>query len=418
MTDYIQRFLDRDLDDLLSELPAVMLVGPRAAGKSTTAARRARTVISLDEPNVAAAFSAAPDVALAAQGTPVLLDEWQEVPDVLGAVKRAVDSRQGAGRFLLTGSVRARVSGATWPGTGRVIQVPMWGLAVAEKVGSLAARRFLSDLFDGVVPARARQPAPALGDYLAEILAGGFPPTVGLGERARSAWLAGYVEELVERDVPALARVRSPRRLGLALRAVALSTAGSPSEATLAEAVGVDARTLGSYLDLLEDLKIIERVPAWYSNRLTRLVKAPKYYLTDSGLAASVIGVGAAAIMRSGDILGRLLDTFVAAQLRPLLSLDQQFLTMHHVRDRGGTHEVDIVVESRRGDVVGIEVKASGRVDQRDARHLVWLRDHLGDQFRFGVVFHTGPLAYPIGERIVALPVAAIWGAGDMPSPE
>ncbi len=416
MESYIPRFLDGDLDALLSELPAVMVVGPRAAGKSTTAARRARSVVHLDDPNVAAAFSAAPDVALAAQATPVLLDEWQEAPDVLGAVKRAVDSRQGAGRFLLTGSVRARVSGATWPGTGRVIQVPMWGLTVAEKSGSLAARTFLADLFDGAVPVGASQPAPDLGYYLAEILVGGFPATVGLSERARSAWLAGYVEELVERDVPALARVRSPRRLGLALRAVALSTAGSPSEATLAEAVGVDARTLGSYLDLLEDLKVIERVPAWHSNRLTRLVKAPKYYLTDSGLAASVIGVEAAAVMRSGDILGRLLDTFVAAQLRPLLSLDQQFLAMHHVRDRGGTHEVDILVESRRGDVVGIEVKAAGRVDQRDARHLVWLRDHLGGQFRFGVVFHTGPLAFPLGERIVALPIAAIWGAG-LPPP-
>jgi predicted AAA+ superfamily ATPase len=130
--EYVPRLVDGMLADLLAQLPAIMLVGPRAAGKTTTARRLARSVVRLDQAGQAAAFRADADVALAAFDEPVLLDEWQEVPEVLGAVKRAVDDDPRAGRFVLTGSVWADMSAATWPGTGRVVRIPLYGLTIRE----------------------------------------------------------------------------------------------------------------------------------------------------------------------------------------------------------------------------------------------------------------------------------------------
>ena len=111
---YLPRLVDSVLRELLAELPAVLVVGPRAAGKTTTAARHAVSLVRLDRPAEAAAFHADPDAALASFDEPVVLDEWQEVPTVLGAVKRAVDTGPRPGRFLLTGSVRADIEAETW----------------------------------------------------------------------------------------------------------------------------------------------------------------------------------------------------------------------------------------------------------------------------------------------------------------
>ncbi len=407
---YVPRFTDSLLAELLDELPAVMINGPRGCGKTTTGLRRARTVVRLDEPRQAAAFAAAPDAALAAASTPVLLDEWQEVPEVLGAVKRAVDAADGPGRYLLTGSVRGRTSGEMWAGTGRVTPVAMFGLTVAEARGSLDARHFLEYLFDP-----ARHPAPALPDapdvpeYVDLALRGGFPEAMNLGDRARGAWFAGYVEQLIQRDAASISPIRAPERLQACLRAVAACTASTPADVTLAEAAGIDVRTVRSYLDLLEDLRVVERLQPWYTNRLTRLVKTAKLHLIDPALMGTLLGVDARAVLLDGHLLGQLLESFVVAQLRPLLALGETPIAMSHLRDRGGEHEIDVVLESRRGEVVAIEVKAAPRVERRDVGHLEWLRDRLGDQFVRGVVLTTGTAGEGLGDRLVSLPIAAIW---------
>src|SRR3954468_10927758 len=144
---YKERAADRLIRELLSELPALLIVGPRATGKTTTASRHAATTIRLDRPGEAAAFQADPDSALRGFEEPVLLDEWQVVPEVLGAVKRAVDADPRPGRFVITGSVRADLEDQTWPGTGRILRVPIWPLAQRE----IAGLRGVQGLFDRII---------------------------------------------------------------------------------------------------------------------------------------------------------------------------------------------------------------------------------------------------------------------------
>lgn len=408
---YVPRLLDELMGELFAQLPALLLTGPRAAGKTTTAARRAVTVVRLDRPAEAQAFVADPDAALRAQPEPVLLDEWQAVPSVLGAVKRAVDANARPGRFLLTGSVRADLDKETWPGTGRLVRLRLYGVTQRELVGPVGARPFIdrlatSDATQFPLPTQV----PDLPGYLSIALQSGFPePSLRLSGRARDAWLEAYLEQLLTRDAPGLAGLRDPSRLRRYFEAVALNSAGLPQDKTLYDAAGIDHRTAASYDGLLSNLFVLDIVPAWTHARFGRLIKAPKRYVVDPALVATALRLDATAILREGGLLGRLLDTFVAAQLRPEVEVSALRPRLFHFREKEGRREVDIVGELGT-DVIGVEVKATAAPRASDAEHLVFLRDRLGPRFLGGAVLHTGPRAFVLTERVLALPICALWG--------
>lgn len=407
---YHPRTIDGLLQELLEDFPAVVITGPRAAGKTTTAARLARSTVRLDRRVEAEAFRADPDSALARQIEPVLLDEWQVVPEVLGAVKRSVDKDSKPGRFLITGSVRASLAAETWPGTGRVQTVSMYGLTVAESQGRPGKQPFL-DVVAAEGTDALRNPAdpPDLAGYLDLALASGYPePLLLRPARSTGRWLASYVEQLITRDAPDLEPGRDPDRLRRYFEALALNTAGFVEQTTLAEAAGVDKRTAAAYEQLLRNLLVVDALPAWTTNRLKRLVRGPKRHLTDVALLAGAVGVDTAAVLRDGVLLGRVLETFVLAQLRAELPVCRTRPRLYHLRQEQGRREVDIVAELGGQRIIGIEVKA-GAPTPADARHLTWLRDEYGDRFLAGIVLHAGPYSYELGDRIGAAPIAALW---------
>ena len=157
---------------------------------------------------------------------------------------------------------------------------------------------------------------------------------------------------------------------------------------------------------------VLELVPAWLNSRLARLVKSPKRYLVDPSLIGAALGLDVAAVLRDGDLLGRLLDTLVVAQLRPELALRPARARLFHAREMNGRRELDLVVELSATPIVAFEVKATAAPSPGDARHLAWVRDRLGDRFVAGAVLHTGPRQYSLGPRLVALPIASIWAGG------
>jgi predicted AAA+ superfamily ATPase len=412
MVSYRDRLLDALLAELLQELPAILIVGPRAVGKTTTARRFARTVIRLDRDAEAVAFRADPDVALRGLPEPVLLDEWQAVPSVLGALKRAVDDDPRPGRYLLTGSVRADLEAETWPGTGRLTRVALSGLVGREVTGSVDGPGLFERIAAEGVEAAARTPAdpPDLRGYVEMALAGSFPsPVLHLRATARRRWLDGYLDQILTRDASQVAGDRDPVRLRRYFEALASNTAGVVEDKTLYDAAGINARTAAAYDRLFTNLFVVEAVPAWMTNRLKRLARSPKRYVVDPGLVSAALRVDTDGVMRDGNLLGRILDSFVMAQIRGEISVSASRLRAYHLRQQQGRHEMDIVLEAADGRVIGVEVKAEAAPTVRSARHLAWLRDELGDRFIAGVVLHTGPRPYALGDRLSALPISTLW---------
>jgi hypothetical protein len=374
----------------------------------TTSARHASTIVRLDRPAKAAAFRADADAALRGLGEPVLLDEWQAVPEVLGAVKRAVDADSRPGRYLLTGSVPADLEAATWPGTGRVVRVVMYPFTVAERLEHQAV-----PLVDRILAGEELQAAshtPDLRDYVDLALRGGFPEaTLELGEGARIRWIEGYVDQLLTRDALTIGNRRDPARLRRYFEAYALSSAGLADHKTIYDAAGINRKTALAYEQLLVNLMVVDHLPAWTSNRVKRLTRAPKRYLVDASLLGGALGVDTNTVLRDGDLLERLLDTFVTAQLRAEATVAAARPRLYHARQEQGRHEVNVVVELGGQRVIGIEIKSTSAPSQGDARHLRWMKDQLGDRFLSGVILHTGPDTYLLDERIVAAPISTLW---------
>lgn len=413
---YLPRLVDGLLDDLMRGLPAVLVVGPRACGKTTTAGRHVQDSLRLDRPADADLVRADPDVALRSRSTPLLVDEWQLVPDVLGAVKRAVDDGAGAGRFIITGSAQTDLTGAGWPLTGRAVRLPMWGLSQREIIGDPTAPSILDRLAEDGLPALRpppRRPPSRPTDlvgYLDAALRGGLPDAaLQPDERLRRRWLASYVDEVVARDGALIDGSRDPVRLRRYLQAWAANTAGVVEHTTLFEAAEINRLTAVGYDRLLTTLLVVESLPAWSTNRLSRLTSRPKRHLVDPALVGPLLGIDTAGVLRDPSLMGRLLESFVIAQLRPELTVASAEPRLYHLRDRDGRHEVDIVIELADGRIIAIEVKAAATARSEDARHLRWLRERIGDRMICGLVLHTGPHTYAFDDSIGAAPIATLW---------
>jgi uncharacterized protein len=406
---YRPRLVDEVLDDALAGFAAVMVVGPRAVGKTTTAARRVAQVDRLDVPDIAALYRADPDAALRRAARPLLIDEWQEVPEVLGAVKRSVDADSTPGQFILTGRVRVDTDLSTWAGTGRVIRVPMHPLTEAEvedRPGPGLVHRLTTNWLD--LPA---SPAGDIDDCIDRAFRSGFPDLayVARSARQRSMWLSSYLGDLVSRDVSSIGAQRDPERLRRYLEVLALNLAGQPSDQAILRDADLNARTAAAYERELTTLGVIDLVPAWVTNRLKRITKGTKRYFTDTGLAAAAAGVTPADVLRSSDLLGRWFDAFATMQLRGEVATLFPPPRLHHLRVESGRHEVDLVLDLGNGKVFGFEFKAGAAPTLDDAKHLVWLRDEYGKRFVGGVVVHTGQVVTELADRIGAVPISASW---------
>lgn len=420
-TFYRRRVVDNELDELLAGVAAVSLEGPKAVGKTATALRRAATVYRLDDEAERAIVEADPSRLLEGD-RPVLIDEWQRFPASFDRVRRAVDDGAGPGSFLLTGSASPS-DPPTHSGAGRILRVRLRPMTLAER-GVGVASVSLGDLLLGGRPAITGRTDVALQRYVNEILTSGFPGIRGLPGRLQRAQLDGYLERIVDRDFEDLGhQVRRPATLRRWLQAYAAATATSASLETIRDAATSDRgakptrATTQPYRDVLERLWILDPVAAWLPtrNRLARLSSPPKHHLADPALAARLLGVDADALLharpagppipRDGTLLGALFESLVTLCVRVYAQASEA--QIGHLRTWSGDREVDLIVERGR-QIVAFEVKLGQVVDDRDVRHLVWLRNELGDDLADAAVITTGRAAYRRADGIAVIPAALL----------
>jgi predicted AAA+ superfamily ATPase len=405
----LKRHLRPVLEDALADTPAVMLVGARQTGKTTlardlAAGRWAASYVTLDDHSALDAASADPAGFVAGLTGPLVIDEIQRAPALLPAIKASIDRDRRAGRFLLTGSADVlalpRVSESL---AGRMEVATLWPLSQGEMGG--ARERLLDRLLEGHPP----PPAASGGDIVARLLAGGYPEAVAR-ERAdrRRAFFDAYVTTILARDARDLAAVESPGALRRLLHLVAARSASLLNHSEMSRTLGLPVSTLKRYLALLERLFLVQELPAWASNRGKWLARAPKLHVADSGLHAALLGLDAESLGRERQVLGPLLESFVAGELRKQAGWAGTRPSLLHFRTHAG-HEVDLVVEDARGRVVGIEVKASATVTASDLGGLRALAEAAGKSWVQGMVLYLGPKAVPLGPRLTACPVETLW---------
>ncbi len=419
---YTRRVVDAELDELMPGLAALALEGPKAVGKTATASQRAATSYRLDDPQQLEVALADPGRLLEGE-PPILVDEWQHLPESWDLVRRAVDEGATPGRFLLTGSAspleRSKHSGA-----GRIVTVQMRPLTLVER-GVAAPLVSLEELLGGSRPSISGETAVKLEDYVAEILASGFPGLRGLSGRPLRAQLDSYLARIVDRDFPELGhRVRNYGALRRWMTAYAAASSTTTSyekirdAATSGEGEKPNKKATTPYRDVLQRLWIVDPVPAWLPTRnpISRLTAPPKHQLADPALAARLLGVDGAALLdatpagppieRDGSLLGALFESLVTLDVR--VYAQRAEAAVRHFRTWAGEREVDLIVERADGRVLAIEVKLTRSVDDAAVRHLLWLRDEIGDDLLDAVVITTGGQAYRRADGIAVVPAALL----------
>jgi predicted AAA+ superfamily ATPase len=418
---YLRRVVDEELDELLAGLPAIAIDGPKAVGKTATALRRAATVYRLDDDDERSIAQADPSRLIEGE-KPVLIDEWQRLPESFDRVRRAVDDGAGPGSFLLTGSA-SPTDPPTHSGAGRIVRVRLRPMTLSERGIDSPTVSLARLLQGGQAPIHGRTDV-GLAHYVDEILSSGFPAIRDLPPRLLRAQLDGYLERIVDRDFEDLGRqVRRPATLRRWMQAYAASTATSTSFEKLRAAAANDRgdtptrSTTQPYRDVLERLWILDPLPAWLptANRLARLSSPPKHHLADPALAARLLGVDADILLhggqagppipRDGTLLGALFESLITLCVR-VYAQSAEARTAH-LRTWSGDREIDLIVE-RGPKILALEVKLGQVPEDRDVRHLHWLKHELGADLADAVIVTTGQAAYRRPDGIAVVPAALL----------
>ncbi len=412
---YLVRTIDTELNELLPLAPALALDGPKGVGKTATAERRATTSWFLDQPIDLARLAADPTFDGAPEGT-LLIDEWQRFPQIWDVVRREVDRSAPPGRFILTGSATPSLESDTHSGAGRILSLRMRPLALYER-GVTEPTVSLRSLLDGPSARVEGSTAMRAADYFVAIEESGFPGIFPQPELLRVELLNSYVHRIIDRDLSDLGvSVRRPETLRRWLAAYAAA-----SSTTMAYSRLLDTTTAGdgsqpaktttiAYRDHLTQLWLLDPVPGWSPSRspISRLQVAPKHQLADPALAARLLNLSARSLQsRAGAFMaGPLFESLATLSVR--VAAQAARADVGHVRTRNGNHEVDLIVEGRDGQVLGIEIKLAADVADSDVRHLRWLREQLPDEVVDLVVINAGTHAYRRQDGIAVVPLALL----------
>lgn len=411
--------LDRNLtpkvQEALGDTRVVSVVGPRQAGKTTLVKQLQRrdpdaTFVTLDDDPVREAAKQDPRAFVEGRPGMLVIDEVQRAPDLMLAIKASVDRDPRPGRFLLTGSTNLfAVRQIADFLAGRMESLQLHPLSQGEIEGR--QERFIDAVLEGEVGIGMRVDL-SKRDYLNRACAGGFPePLLRTARQRRQRWFTSYVREVTAREVRDVAELSRIGELPRLMRLIGARHTSVLNVADLARDARMPERTVHRYLDVLEAVFLIQRLPAWAANLTSREARQSKVIIVDSGLAAHLRGASPEPLVRpevARGADGPILEGFVVGELTRQIGWSDSSLSLHHYRDRTGI-EVDIVIEAYDGRVVAIEVKSAATVAADDFQHLALVRDRLGVRFRTGLVLYAGEHGLSFGERLAALPIAALW---------
>lgn len=403
------RFARARIEEALSDTRVVLISGPRQSGKTTLAmdiAGDKTPFLTLDDATVLR--SAIDDPVGFVRGLErAVIDEVQRAPDLLLAIKNVVDDDKSPGKFLLTGSANLmtipKVADSL---AGRMEVIRLFPLSQAEIIGNKT--QFIDRAFSGKKPAVDQVIMGA--DLIERVLSGGYPEALGRKRWPRKQdWYHGYLDALVQRDVREVAQIEQLGVMPKLLSVLAEHSGQLINYTGIGSALDLNHVTTQKYVRVLESLYLVHSLQPWFSNRLKRLTKSPKLHFLDAGLLAALRDVSPDVVAKDKTSFGPILETFVFGELRKIASWSEQRCSFSHFRDKD-KNEVDIVLENRRGEVVGIEVKSSATVSSSDFSGMRKLAEACGKKFLQGMVLYDHDQIVPFADNMFAVPLSALWG--------
>lgn len=398
----------------LEDTPAVMLVGPRQAGKSTLVQGLASgphpaRYLSLDDLRTLEAARRDPVGLIEEADGPLVIDEIQRAPELLLPIKAAIDRERRPGRFILTGSAQVmllpRVSESL---AGRVEIHTLWPFSQAEIEG--VPGRLVELLLDGSSRPGAAT-AITRAQLIERIMRGGYPEAVARADDRRAEWLDAYLTTIVQRDLRDLANIERLAQVPAVLASLAARVRAPLNKTDVSSTVGIPRTSLDRYLTLLEHVFLVHRLPAFHANRIKQIAKAPKLLISDSALLTHLLRAGRERLAADDALFGTVLECFVGMELAKQLAAVGTRASLLHMRTAAGA-EVDFVLEGSDGRLAAVEVKAAATVRGEDFKHLVSMRERVGTgRFARGVVLYAGGERLPFGDRLEAWPLATLWSA-------
>ncbi len=402
------RFVERQIREALEDTRVVLVCGPRQSGKTTLVRQIAGSDIPFVSLDVQTTINAAENdpVGFIRGRDRLVIDEIQRAPDLILAIKAAVDEDPRPGRFLLTGSANLmtlpRVADSL---AGRMEIINLLPLAQAELRGKSTS--FLDQVFAAGIP---KPGSSTNGDGLVEtVLAGGYPEALSRSAwKRRLDWHMSYIDAILQRDIADVARIDQLDLMPKLLRILAEHSGQLTNYTALGAPLGMNHVTTRKYLSVFQSLFLVKNLQPWYTNTIKRVTKSHKLHFLDSGLLAAQKGISPESLSRDRTPFGSLLETFVLAELMKIANWSEDRYVFSHFRDKD-RNEVDIVIEDHGGRVVGIEVKASATVTAADFKGLLRLAAGAGDRFALGIVLYDHHQTIHFDERMVAVPVSTLW---------
>lgn len=395
------RFLQSSITEALAYFPAILITGPRQCGKSTLAMQLSENYITLDDINALTAAKRDPQMFISQLKCPVIIDEIQKAPELLVAIKMAVDNDRKAGQFILTGSANVldfnHISDSL---AGRISLFELTPLSNVEIYRQPTT--FIEAIFqDGFKPNQQAHLSASV--IYQQLLSGFYPEMLSISEqRMRYLWLSSYVATYLERDIRDIDNIRHIDKFSRLIHLLASRSGGLMNKSELGKDAGLDSKTLDSYLNLLSLVYQIKRVKPYFANIGKRFVKSEKLYFTDTGVLNFLLGNRTQDDMLSSMLIGQIFETFVFNELYKQVSylLDGTQIYYYRTHDQ---KEIDFVIE-RQGKIVAIEVKFAKSVTMGDFKHIVDFMQ-ASSHVHLGLVIYMGTMPIQFGENLWAIPL-------------